>query len=140
MSYQEFTDAYQKAALGYLISIPKAVRLLCAYKIQDRRFRSLLRKGIFSLFVVACSGICGFSLFPYLQTAGLFSAGICLIALMFWFEAGDILVQLASEDQAFFESATSCLALQIVVDSEEPLPQPEPFAKYDGELSSRVIA
>lgn len=124
MSHKQFISAYETVPLGFLISVPKALRILFVHKIPDARFQLLLVKWACTLFAVLGVGICGFNLMPMFPAVVVFALGICFFALLLWLGAGDIILQFAFEDEWFFELATECHALSIFEDTELSLPQP----------------
>ncbi len=118
MSHRRFNIGHKTVSLGYLISIPKALRILLAHKIRDTRFQLLLIKWVCTLSAVLGVGICGFYLMPLFLAVGVLAQGICLFALLLWLGAGDIFLEFALEDEWFFLTATGCHALSIFEDAE----------------------
>ena len=102
----------------YLISVPKAVGLLLAHKMRDTRFQWLLVRLAYTLVAVLSAGICVFNLLPTFLALGLFTYGVCLVVLLFWFGTGDIFLGFALEDEWFFELAIGYQALKIFEDRE----------------------
>jgi hypothetical protein len=124
MPHEKFVVAYETGPLSYLVSTRKALRILVAHKIRDLRFQRLLAQWICSLLGLLGAAICGFLLVPSLWAASGLAPGICLLALFVSVGAGDLVLQLALEDERFFEMATRNRTLLIFVDDEESLPQP----------------
>jgi hypothetical protein len=124
MPHEKFVFAYETGPLSYLVSTRKALRILLAHKIKDPRFQRLLAQWICSLLVLIGATVCGFLLVPSLWAASGLAPGVCLLALFVSVGAGDLVLQLALEDERFFEMATRNRALFIFVDDEESLPQP----------------
>lgn len=124
MPHEKFVFAYETGPLSYLVSTRKALRILVAHKIRDPRFQRLLAQWICSLLGLLGVAICGFLLVPSLWAASGLAPGICLLALFVSVGAGDLVLQLALEDERFFEMATRNRTLLIFVDDEESLPQP----------------
>jgi hypothetical protein len=60
---------------------------------------------------------------PMLLAVGVVAEGVFLIFLMLRFDAGDILLDFAREDERFFELATRCHAFRIFEDKELAPPQ-----------------
>jgi hypothetical protein len=85
--------------LGFLISTPKALRILWAQKIRDMRFQSLLFNWAGVLFAVLVAAICGFSFLPVFSAAGVVAEGVFLFLLVLCVDAGDILLNYALEDE-----------------------------------------
>ena len=124
MSHKQFRFAYESAALGYLISIPKALSMLLAHKGRDARFQFLLVKWACSLMTVLVASVCVFNLVPMFLAVGIFAQGIYLFALLFWLGTGDIFLKFALEDEWFFAQAIGCHAISVFEDTELSLPQP----------------
>ena len=124
MPYEKFVFAYETGPLSYLVSTRKALRILLAHKMKDPRFRRLLIQWTCSLLALISVAICGFSLVPAFWAASGLAPGICLLALFVSVGAGDLFLQLALEDERFFEMATQDRALLLFVDDEQSLPQP----------------
>jgi hypothetical protein len=124
MPHEKFVFAYETGPLSYLVSTRKALRILLAHKIKDPRFQRLLAQWICSLLVLIGATACGFLLVPSLWAASGLAPGVCLLALFVSVGAGDLVLQLALEDERFFEMATRNRALFVFVDDEESLPQP----------------
>jgi hypothetical protein len=118
MSHKQFVFGYKAGPLGYLIAIPKAMRILMAYKIRDSRLQSLLFKTACTLLALVGVGICVFNLMPLLFAAGVVAQVACFFALLLWLGAGDIFLKFALEDESFFQLATNCRALSFFEDSE----------------------
>jgi hypothetical protein len=124
MSHKQFILKNETAPLGYLISLRKALSVLMTHKARDARFQSLLIKWVAAVIFAFAAALCGFIHLPVLLAGGISAlcAGYCVLLL--WFEAGDVFLQFALEDQHFFELATGCRALSIFEDSDLSLPQP----------------
>jgi hypothetical protein len=122
MSHKQVITAYGTVPLGFLISMPKALRILLVHKILDTRFQLFLVKWACSFFAILGVGICGFSLLPMFLFVVVFALGISFFALLLWLGLGDIFLRFALEDRCFFELATGCHALDIFEDTE-----PSPF-------------
>jgi hypothetical protein len=122
MSHKQVITAYGAVPLGFLISMPKALRILLVHKILDTRLQLFLVKWACSFFAVLGVGICGFSLLPMFLFVVVFALGISFFALLLWLGLGDIFLRFALEDRCFFELATGCHALDIFEDTE-----PSPF-------------
>jgi hypothetical protein len=124
MPYQRFVSVYQTGPLGYLISTRKALRILLAHKISDPRFQRLLAHWMGCLLALVSFIACAFFLVPAFWAVGSFAPGIGLFALFISLEAGDLFLQLALEDERFFEMATQSNALLVFEDDDQSLPQP----------------
>jgi hypothetical protein len=124
MSHKQFISGYKSVSLDYLVSTPKALRILLIHRRGDNRFQSLLLKSVCTFLAVLGAGICVFSLVPTFLALGVVAQGSCLFALLVWLRAGDIFLEFALEDEWFFELATECHALSIFEDTEVSLPQP----------------
>jgi len=122
MTHKQVISACGTVPLGFLISMPKALRILLVHKILDTRFQLFLVKWACSFFAVLGVGICGFSLLPMFLFVVVFALGISFFALLLWLGLGDIFLRFALEDRCFFELATGCHALDIFEDTE-----PSPF-------------
>jgi hypothetical protein len=133
MSHEQVISAYGTVPLGFLISVPKALRILLVRKILDTRFQLFLVKWACSFFAVLSVGICGFSLLPMFLSVVAFALGISLFALLLWLEVGDIFLRFALEDGCFFELATGCYALDIFEDTEPSPLQPDNLDCGSGE-------
>jgi hypothetical protein len=118
MSHDQFISAYETLPLGFLISTPKALRILWAQKVRDMRFQSLLFNWAGVLFAMLIGMICGFSFLPLFWAAGVVAEGVFLFLLVLCVDAGNILLNYALEDERFFELATRCHALSICHDTE----------------------
>jgi hypothetical protein len=116
--------ASKKGPLSYLVSTPKALRILCSQKIQDKRLQLLLAQLACILLSLIGFGVCGFFLVPTLLAVGAIAPCIFLFTLSLSIGAGDLLLKFALEDQRFFEMATKSHALSIFEDDEQSLPQP----------------
>ena len=124
MSHKQVITAYGAVPLGFLISMPKALRILLVHKILDTRLQLFLVKWACSFFAVLGVGVCGFSLLPMVLFGVVFAFGISLLALLLWVGVGDIFLRFALEDGCFFELATRSHALDIFEDPETPPHQP----------------
>jgi hypothetical protein len=124
MPYEKFVFAYETGPLSYLVSTRKALQILLTHKIKDPRFQRLLAQWICSILVLIGAAACGFSLMPSLWAVSGLTQGLCLFAFLISVGAGDLFLQLALEDERFFEMATRNRALLIFVDDEQSLPQP----------------
>jgi hypothetical protein len=124
MPHEKFVFAYETGPLSYLVSTHKALRILMAHKIRDPRFQRLLAQWICSFLGLIGAAACALLVVPSLWAATGLAPGICLLALFVSVGAGDLVLQLALEDERFFEMATRYRALLIFVDDEESLPQP----------------
>src|SRR5580704_15263913 len=133
MSHKQVISACGTVPLGFLISVPKALRILLVRKILDTRFQLFLVKWACSFFAVLSVGICGFSLLPMFLSVVVFAVGIFLFALLLWLEVGDIFLRFALEDGCFFELATGCHALDILEDTEPSPFQPDNLVCGSGE-------
>jgi hypothetical protein len=133
MSHQQVVSACGDVPLGFLISVPKAMRVLVVHKIQDTRFQLFLVKWACAFFTVIGLGIWTFNLLPMFLAVIVFALGICFCALLLWLGVGDMLLKFALEDGVFFELATGCHALDIFEDTESSLPQPRDLVFGSGE-------
>src|ERR1700674_3405122 len=111
MSHNQFISGYEAVSLNYLVSTPKALRILLIHRRGDNRFQLLLFKSVCTLLAVLGAGICVFSLVPTFLALGVVAQGACLFALLLWLSAGDIFLEFALEDQWFFDLAMACQAL-----------------------------
>ena len=133
MTHKQVISACGTVPLGFLISMPKALRILLVHKILDTRLQLFLVKWACSFFAVLGVGICGFSLLPMFLSVVLFALGISLFTLLLWLEIGDIFLRFALEDGCFFELATGCHALDIFEDTERSSFQPDNLDCGSGE-------
>jgi hypothetical protein len=133
MSHKQVISDYGTIAPCFLISIPKALRLLLVHKILDSRFQWFLVKWACAFFALLGIGVWGFSLLPMVLSVVVFAVGISLFALLLWVGVGDIFLRFALEDGCFFELATGSHALDIFEDSELSQPQPGYLAWGSGE-------
>jgi hypothetical protein len=124
MAPEYFVLADETVSPCFMISVPKALRLLKIHKIQDDRFRSFLVKWAYRLLAFLAGAYAGFNLLPIWLAVGGSILGACLFAALLWLEIGDILLEFAREDKRFFQLATACSALSIVENPEPSLPQP----------------
>jgi hypothetical protein len=122
MPYERFVSVYQTGPLGYLISTRKALAILLTHKIADARFQRLLAQWIASLLALIAFVVCAFFLVPAFWAVSAFAPGICLFALFISLEAGNLFLQLALEDERFFEMATQSKALLVFEEDEQSLP------------------
>jgi hypothetical protein len=114
----------QKHPLGYLVSTPKALRILLTHKIRDARCQHLLSQLACIAVALVGFGICGFFLVPTFWAVSAFAPVIFLFALLLSIGAGDLFLQFALEDERFFDMATKNHALSVFEDEEQSLPQP----------------
>jgi hypothetical protein len=133
MLHKQVITDYGTAPFVFLISVPKALRVLFVHKIRDTRFKLFLVKWACLLFAVLGLGIGAFNLLPMFAAVVVLALGICFYALLLWLRIGDILLKFALEDGTFFEVVTGCLALDIFEDTEPTLPQPREPACGAGE-------
>jgi hypothetical protein len=133
MSHKQVITAYGTVPLGFLISVPKALRVLSVYKIRDTRFQLFLVRWAATLFAVLGLSIWAFHLLPMFLAVVVCALGICFYAFLFWLGVGDILLKFVLEDGSFFEVATGCHALEIFEDTEPLLPQPRDSVLGSGE-------
>ena len=124
MPYERFVSVYQTGPLGYLISTHKALRILMAHKIRDTRFQRLLAQWTARLLALIAVVVCAFFLVPAFWAVSALASGICLFALFISLEAGHLFLQLALEDERFFEMATQSNALLVFEDEDQSLPRP----------------
>jgi hypothetical protein len=117
--------AHESGPLGYLVSTPKALRILLTHKIRDARLQHLLAQWACMLLALVGGGFCGFFLAPSFWTLGAFAPSIFLFALSLSIGAGDLFLQFALEDERFFEMATENDALSVFEDENQSLPQPD---------------
>jgi hypothetical protein len=122
MPYERFVSVYQTGPLGYLISTRKALAILLTHKIADARFQRLLAQWMASLLALIAFVVCAFFLVPAFWAVSAFAPGICLFALFISLEAGNLFLQLALEDERFFEMATQSKALLVFEEDEQSLP------------------
>jgi hypothetical protein len=109
---------HPKGPLGYLVHIPKALRILLTHKLRDPRFQRLLARSICLLLAIFGCCLCGFSLIPTFWAVSAFTPLLFLVALILSVGAGDLFLQFALEDDRFFEMATKSHALSIFEDDE----------------------
>jgi hypothetical protein len=133
ISHKQVVAAYGTVPLGFLISVPKALRILLVHKIRDTRFQLFLVRWACIFFAVLGLGIWAFNLLPIFLAVVVFVLGICLYSLLFCIGVGDILLIFALEDGLFFEVASECHALDIFEDTEPSLPQPPDSVCGSGE-------
>ncbi len=108
--------------LSYLVSTPKALRILLTYKIRDARFQYLLAQWTCLFLSLIGLGVCGFFLVPTFWAVGAFAPAIFLFALLLSIGAGDLFLKFALEDSRFFEMAMQSDALSVFKDDEQSLP------------------
>jgi hypothetical protein len=123
MSHGQFIVAYETVPLGFLISTPKALRILLVHKIREPRFQLLLFNWAFALLALLGAGICGFSFMPTFLAIGVVAEGVLLFFLVLFIDAGDVLLDFALEDEQFFELAIRCHALGVFGETEFAPPQ-----------------
>ncbi len=124
MSHKLFVSGYQTGPLGYLISSPKALRLLLSYKLPDVKLQFFLLKWAGALLAILGGAVCGFNLMPTFLAWGVVVQGICLFLFLLWLSADDIFLSFALEDEGFYKVATQSHALDLFEDTEYSLPQP----------------
>jgi hypothetical protein len=124
MPYERFVSIYQTGPLAYLISTRKALHILLAHRMRDVRFQRLLVHWTGCLLALIGFVACAFFLVPTFWAVTAFAPGICLFALFISLESGDLFLQLALEDERFFEMATQTNALLVFEDDDQSLPQP----------------
>ena len=124
MPHQRFVFAYETGPLSYLISTRKALRILLVHKIRDARLQRLLSQWTCGLLALIGVAVCGFCLVPTFWAVGAFAQGVCLFALFITLGASNLFLQLALEDERFFEMATKNHALRVFEDNDRFLPQP----------------
>jgi hypothetical protein len=123
MSHRQFIIAYETVPLGFLISTPKALRILLVHKIREPRFQCVLFNWALTLLVLLGADICGYSFMPTFLAMGVVAEGVLLFFLVLCIDAGDVLLDFALEDEQFFELAIRCHALGVVEDTEFAPPQ-----------------
>jgi hypothetical protein len=124
MSHKKFVIDCETSPLGYLISTPKALCILLAYKLRDGRLQLFLLECAVALLAFLGAAICGFYLMPMFLALGLLAHGVGLFAFLLWFGAGDIFLTFVLEDERFHELATQSHALSVFEDTENSEPQP----------------
>ncbi len=122
-SYKKLSIARGTVPFGFLISVPKALRVLLVHKIRDNRFQSFLVRWACTFIAVLGLGIWALYLLTMFLAGVIFAPAICFYALMVWIGIGDILLKFALEDRSFFKMATECQALNIFEDTEPSLPK-----------------
>jgi hypothetical protein len=132
-SHKQVITAYGTVPLGFLISVPKALRVLLVYKIRDTRFQLFLVKWACTCIAVLGLGIWALNLLPMFLAVVVFALAFCFYALLLWLGIGDILLKFALEDGSFFEMAIGCHALSIFEDTEPSLPKPRDLVRGPGE-------
>ena len=133
MSHKQVVTDDGTVPLGFLISEPKALRILLVHKIRDTRLQLFLFRWASAFFALLGLGIWAFNLLPIFLALVVFALGIGLYALLFCIGVGDIFLIFALEDGSFFEMATGCHALDIFEDTEHTLPQPPHLICGSGE-------
>jgi hypothetical protein len=133
MSHKQVITGKGTVPLGFLISVPKALRILLVHKIREPRLQLFLVRWACTFFAVLGLGIWAFNLLPMFLVVVVGALGIGLCALLFCIGVGDILLIFALEDGSFFEMATGCHALYIFEDTEPSLPQPPDSVCGSGE-------
>jgi hypothetical protein len=113
-----------KGPLSYLVSTPKALRILLTLKLPDARFQQLLAHWACVLLAIIGFGVCGFFLMPMVWAMSAFAPAILLFGLLLSIGTGDVFLQFALEDDRFFELATKNHALSIFDEDDQSLPQP----------------
>jgi hypothetical protein len=113
-----------KGPLSYLVSTPKALRILLTLKLRDTRFQQLLARWACVLLAIIGFGVCGFFLIPTVWAMSAFAPAILLFALLLSIGTGDLFLQFALEDDRFFELATRNHALSVFAEDDQSLPQP----------------
>ena len=121
---REYVSSNETHALGYLVSTPKALRILFTHKILDARVQHLLALWACTLSALIAASICGFCLVPTFWAVGALAPAIFLFALFLSIGAGDLFLKFALEDKGFFEMATKSHALSVFEDEDQSLPQP----------------
>ena len=109
--------------LSYLVSTPKALRILLTHKIRDGRFQHLLAQWACIFLSLVGIGICAFFLVPTFWAVA-FAPVFFLFTLLLSVGAGDLFLKFALEDSRFFEMATQSDALCVFKEDERSLPQP----------------
>jgi hypothetical protein len=117
-------SAQETAPLGYLVSTPKALRILLTHRMRDARLQRLLAQSACIFLALIGAGVCGFLLIPTFWAVSVFAPGIFLFALFISVGAGDLFLEFALEDERFFEMATQNNALSVFEDEDQSLPQP----------------
>jgi hypothetical protein len=125
MLHTKLIFAHESGPLGYLVSTPKALRILLTHKIRDARLQHLLAQWACMLLALIGGGACGLFLAPTFWTLGAFAPSIFLFALSLSIGAGNLFLQFALEDERFFEMATKNAALSVFEDEDQSLPQPD---------------
>jgi hypothetical protein len=133
MSHNQVVTANTTVPLSFLISVPKALRVLLVHKIRDTRLQLFLVRWACGFFCVLGLGIWAFNLWPMFLAGIVFALGICFCASLLWLGVGDLLLKFTLEDGSFFKVATGCRALDICEDREPSLPQPRDSVCGSGE-------
>ena len=76
-------SVYETVPLAFLISTPKALRILLVHKIREPRFQLLLFNWAFALLALLCASICGFSFMPMFLAVGVVAEGFFLFSWCF---------------------------------------------------------
>jgi hypothetical protein len=134
MSHKQVITGKGTVPLGFLISVPKALRILLVHKIREPRLQLFLVRWACTFFAVLGLGIWAFNLLPMFLVVVVGALGIGLCALLFCIGVGDILLIFAFEDGSFFEMAIGCHALDIFEDTETSLPRPPDSVSGSGKL------
>jgi hypothetical protein len=113
-----------KGTPSYLVSTPKALRILLTLKLRDTRFQQLLARSACVLLAIIGFGICAFFLIPTVWAMSALAPAILLFALLLSIGTGNLFLQFALEDDRFFELATRNHALSIFAEDDQSLPQP----------------
>ena len=109
---------------SYLVSTPKALRILLTLKLRDTRFQQLLARWACVLLAIIGFGVCAFFLIPTVWAMSALAPAILLFALLLSIGTGNLFLQFALEDDRFFEVATKNHALSIFAEDDQSLPQP----------------
>lgn len=124
MWHRNLVSVREKGPLGYLVSTPKALRILFTHKIRDARFQHLLTQYAGILLALLGAGVCASLLLPAFWAVSAFVPGLLLFGLFISIGAGDLFLQFALEDEQFFAVATKNDALSVFADEDQSLPQP----------------
>src|SRR5271165_6854649 len=66
----KYVSSNETRPLGYLVSTPKAIRILFTHKIRDARVQLILAQWACILLALIAAGICGFFLVPTFWAVG----------------------------------------------------------------------
>ena len=113
-----------KGTLSYLVSTPKALRILLTLKLRDTRFQQLLVRWACLLLAIIGFGVCACFLIPTVWAMSAVAPAVLLFALLLSIGTGNLFLQFALEDDRFFELATKNHALSIFAEDDQSLPQP----------------